>query len=258
MSRKSPAPVRPALLNRVLSFAAIALFALLSARLIVQDRRFVIVVALAAAVFLVPSWIARRRMRLLLLSGDVREILAMWKRSFGSVGDTETMSPLVSATTYAAYGFIDEARTALSRAPKGPAWEAAIEQRLFVEALLDVYEGERSSAMTKADELERLPLPELGFWPAWGAKRKVALLRRSVAALARAFAHKSRAEDERLLRDAAHSSPLVHWAMRYGRAVFLIDAGRKDEARQLISDAPAWPAASVFRAFHAELAAELA
>jgi hypothetical protein len=246
------------LLNRILSLVTIVLFALLSARLIAQDRRFVIVVALAAAAFLVPSWLARRRMRHLLLSGDVREILAMWQRSFGAGTEPETMTPLVSATTYAAYGFIDEARTALSRAAKGPAWEAAIEQRLFVEALLDVYEGERARAIRKAAELERLPMPELGFWSAWGARRKVALLRRSVAALARAFAHMSRAEDERLLRDAARSSPLVHWAMRYGRAVFLVDAGRKDEARQLLSDAPEWPEASAFRAFHAELAAELA
>src|SRR6185312_15504533 len=107
---------------------------------------------------------------------------------------------------YAAYGFIDHARDALSRAAKGPAWEAAVEQRLFVEALLDVYEGERSRALTKAEELENLPLPNVGFW----MRRKIALLRRGVGALARAFAHSSQAGDEAVLRDAASSSPLVH------------------------------------------------
>jgi hypothetical protein len=164
------------------------------------------------------------------------------------------MAPLVTATAYAAYGFIDRARDALSRAAKGPAWEAAREQRLFVEALLDVYEGERSRALTKAEELEKLPLPNVGFW----MRRKIALLRRGVGALARAFAHSSRVEDEALLRDAARSSPLVHWAMRYARAVYLVDAGRQGEARTLIADAPTWPEESAFRSFHDELSAQLA
>jgi hypothetical protein len=159
----------------------------------------------------------------------------------------------MTATAYAAYGFIDRARLALGRAARGPAWDAALEQRLFVEALLDVYEGERLRAMRRAAELERLPLPPSGFW----MRRKIALLRRGVAALARAFAHESRAGDERLLRAAARSSPLVHWAMRYGRAVFLVDAGRRDEARTLLADAPSWPPESAFHAFQQELLASV-
>jgi hypothetical protein len=88
-------------------------------------------------------------------------------------------------------------------------------------------------------------------------RRKIALLRRGVSALARAFAHTSRADDEEVLRDAAVSSPLVHWAMRYARVVFLVDAGRRTEARNLLADAPAWPEESAFRSFHDELLTQL-
>ncbi len=239
---------------RVLSFASVVLLALVSARLIARDPRFSVLVLFVAAAFVLPAWFARRRMRQLLLSGDIKRIIVTWQSSFRRVTHPETMAPLVTATAYAAYGFIDRARDSLSRAAKGPAWEAAREQRLFVEALLDVYEGERSSALTKAEELEKLPLPNVGFW----MRRKIALLRRGVGALARAFAHSSRADDEAVLRDAGRSSPLVHWAMRYGRAVYLIDAGRQTEALTLIADAPSWPEESAFRSFHDELSAQLA
>lgn len=241
------------LLSRLLSIGSLALLAFVSARLIARDVRFSAVVLLVTATFLLPAWIARRRMRRLLLSGDIGRIIGMWQSSFRKVTHPETMAPLVTATAYAAYGFINEAREALSRAARGPAWEAAVEQRLFIEALLDVYEGERARALTKAEELERLPLPNVGFW----MRRKVALLRRGVGALARAFAHASRAGDEAVLRDAARSSPLVHWAMRYARAVFLVDAGRQGEARTLLVGAPSWPDGSAFRSFHDELSAQL-
>lgn len=228
-----------------------ALFALVSARLVAHDIRYAALVLVVAVGFLVPAWRARRRMRDLLLSGDIARILATWQGSFRRVTHPETMAPIVTATAYAAYGFIDRARAALARARKGPAWDAAREQRLFVEALLDVYEGERSAALTKAAELESLPLPNVGFW----MRRKIARLRRAVGALARAFAHASEAEDEALLRDVARASPLVHWAMRYGHAVFLVDAGRLGEARALLSGAPSWPEESAFRSFHDELEA---
>ncbi len=238
-------------LSRALSFATIALFALLSARLIAHDPRFVVVVIAAVAAVVIPAWIARRRMRRVLLSGDIQRVLDLWQsRPFSH---PDTMTPLVTATAYAAYGFIQQARDALSRAARGPAWEAAVEQRLFVEALLDTYEGDRSLALSKAEQLEKLPLPNVGFW----MRRKIALLRRGVGALARAFAHRSRAEDEQLLREVSQASPLVHWAMRYARAVFLIDAGRQEEARKLLVGAPAWPEDSAFRAFHDELVAQL-
>jgi len=232
-----------------LSFTSVALFALISVRLVAQDRRYALVVVLVMIGFGIPALLSRRRMRRLLISGDVPRILGTWQGSLRRVTYPETMAPLMTATAYAAYGFIDQARTSLSRAARGPAWDAAVEQRLFVEALLDVYEGERMSAMTKATELEQLPLPPAGFW----MRRKIALLRRGIAAMARAFAHESRAEDEQVLSRAARSSPLVHWAMRYARAVFLVDKGRKDEALELLASAPEWPAESAFRSFHEEL-----
>jgi hypothetical protein len=229
--------------SRALSITAAALFVVVSARLIAHDRRFSVVVALMLVGFAVPIWLARRRMHRLLLSGDIGRILG-----------TSEVAPLVKATAYAAYGFIDKARDALSRAARGPSWEAAIEQRLFIEALLDVFEGDRSEAMTKAETLQRLPLPpNVGF----RMRRKISLLRRGVGALTRAFAHASKAEDEQVLRAAGSSSPLVHWAMRYARAIFLIDAGRRAEARDLLQGAPAWPEESAFRSFHDELVAEM-
>lgn len=239
---------------RFLSFASVALFALVAARLIAHDPRYVLAIGLVVVAFVVPSWLARRRMKRLLISGDVPRILGTWQGALHRVTHPETMAPLMIATAYAAYGFIDHARTALERARRGPAWDAAVEQRLFVEALLDVYEGDRLRAMTKAAELEQLPLPSSGFW----MRRKISLLRRGVAALARAFAHRSHAEDERLLARAASSSPLVHWAMRYARAVVLVDNGRKDEARELLAGAPPWPQESAFRSFHDELVAQIA
>lgn len=236
-------------LNRALSFAAIALFALIAARLVAQDLRYGLVLLLVAFAFGVPAVLSRRRMRQLLLSGDVPRILGTWQGSLQRVTYPETMAPLMTATAYAAYGFIDAARNSLSRAARGPAWEAAVEQRLFVEALLDVYEGERDRAMTRASELEQLPLPAASFW----MRRKISLLRRGIAAMARAFAHESRRDDERLLLRVSRSSPLVHWAMRYAQAVVLVDGGRKDEALALIAHAPDWPNESAFHAFHQEL-----
>jgi len=242
-------------LSRILSLATITLFAFVSARLVVHDVRYVGMVLLVVIGFVVPSWLARRRMKRLLISGDIARILGTWEKALDRVTHPETMAPLMTATAYAAYGFIDHARRALERAARGPAWDAAVEQRLFVEALLDVYEGERTRALTKAAELESLPLPRSSsFW----MRRKISMLRRGVAALARAFAHQTRAEDERVLRAAASSSPLVHWAMRYAHAVVLIDGGRKEEARELLAGAPVWPQESAFRSFHDELVAQLA
>jgi len=243
------------LLGRLLTFASAILFAIVSARLVAEDRRYTVVVLFVMIGLLLPAWLARRRMRSLLHSGDIGRIISSWQSSLRRVTYPETMAPLMTATAYAAYGFIDEARRSLERAARGPAWDAAVEQRLFVEALLDVYEGERGRAITKAEELEKLPLP-LGasFW----MRRKIALLRRGVGALARAFAHASRAEDEAVLAQAARSSPLVYWAMRYARAVVLIDRGKKDEAREMLDGAPEWPTQSAFRSFHDELVTQTA
>jgi hypothetical protein len=201
----------------------------------------------------VSGWLARRRMRRLLRSGDVEAVLGRWEESVGKVSYAETLTPLMAATAYAAYGWVDAARRALSRAAKGPAWDAAVEQRLFIETLLDTFEGERSSAMEKAEALSRMPLPRTG----WLTRRKVRSLRGGMGALARAFAHESRAGDVQALRAAARASPLVHWAMRYAAAVVAIDEGRRTDVPALLEDAPTWPEASAYRAYQSELFAQV-
>src|SRR6185436_19732674 len=101
-------------------------------------------------------------MRRLLISGDVARVLGSWEGSLDRLMYPETMGPLMKATAYASYGWLEAARRALGRAVKGPAWDAAIEQRLFIETLLDVFEGDRTAAVEKARTLERLPLPPGG------------------------------------------------------------------------------------------------
>jgi hypothetical protein len=238
---------------RILSFASVAILALVSARLVSHDARYAIVLVFVAIAFAVPTWLARRRMRRIMIEGDVGRVLSAFERSLDAAPHPETTAPLMNATAYAAYGFIDEARRAMGRAARGPAWEAALEQRLFVEALLDVYEGERQRAIAKAEALQQLPLPTASFW----MRRKVSVLRRGVLALARAFAHSSRPDDVSVLEHAAQSSPLVYWAMRYARAIVLVDRGRREDARAAIADAPDWPQASAFRTFHDELLAQM-
>jgi hypothetical protein len=230
------------------------LCALLALQMAWRDPRYLLAFFAIVVLAVIPPLLARRRMRSLLVSGDVKRVLGTWESSIERIMYPETMAPLMAATAYASYGWIDAARGALKRAVKGPAWDAALEQRLFVETLLDTFEGERQTAMLKAEALERLPLPDAGPL----ARRKVALLRRGLGALVRAFAHESRREDQRVLETAASVSPLIHWAMRYAGAVVAIDRGRSQRARELLAGAPMWPKESAFRVFHEELAAKLA
>jgi hypothetical protein len=229
------------------------LCALLALQMAWNDPRYLLPFFLIVALVVVPPLLARRRMRRLLISGDVKRVIGTWESSIERIVYPETMAPLMAATAYAAYGWIDAARGALRRAVKGPAWEAALEQRLFVETLLDTFEGERRTAMLKAEALERMPLPEAGPL----ARRKIAALRRGLAALARAFAHESKKGDARILRGAATASPLIHWAMRYAGAVVAIDDGKSEDARALLAGAPTWPEESAFRTFDDELRARL-
>jgi hypothetical protein len=227
--------------------------ALLAAQLAWRDPRFSVLCAGVVAVSLLPPYLARRRMRRLLMSGDVEGVLGTWRPTLDRITHPETMIPLMAATAYAAYGWIEAARRALERAGRGPAWEAALEQRLFVEALLDTFEGDVPRAQAKARALLELPMPSVGLL----ARRRIGRLRRGVSALVRAFHHQSDAGDGQLLAAAARVSPLVHWAMRYAGAVVAIDHGRAGRARALLEGAPPWPAESAFRSFHEEIAGEL-
>ncbi len=208
--------------------------------------------ALALLVF-VPQLVSRRRLRRILTSGDVNAVIAVWSRSLDRLPHPQTMGPLLLATALAAHGLTDRARRVLQRAERGDAWEAALEHRLFLGALIDAFEGEREQALEKAGALERLPLPAAGPF----LQNRVLLLRAALAAFARAFARLARPGDAELLQRAANTSPLVHWAMRYAAAVALIDGGRSGEARRLVEAAPRWPEESAFHFFQLELEAQL-
>lgn len=238
----------------VFSIAISALCAVVAARMAWQDPHYLLPFFLIAVLSLAPAVLARRRMRRLLMSGDVQRVLGTWAGSMERVTYPETMAPLMIATAYASYGWIDAARDALARAAKGPAWDAALEQRLFVETLLDTFEGDRDKAIEKAHVLETMPLPSVGLF----TSTRVARLRRGMSALTRAFAHESNATDAVALLAAGRASPLIHWAMRYAAAIVLVDQGKREQVRALLSGAPEWPKESAFRVFHQELLAQVA
>jgi hypothetical protein len=198
-------------------------------------------------------WLARRRARALLRSGDVESILQRWSSSLERVPHPETMGPLMTATAFAAHGWLERARDVLRKAERGPAWDAAIEHRLFVDALLCTFEGNSEEAMQKAGALQRLPLPSAAPF----LVERVRVLRNAMAALARAFSHTASAGDAQLLMAASDVSPLVHWAMRYGAAIASVDAGDLGRARALLIGAPSWPSESCFYTFHREISDEV-
>lgn len=205
-------------------------------------------------VFVASRWVSRRRLRRLLRSGNVQSVLQRWAPSFARIAHPATMAPLMTATAFAAYGWVSQARAAMAAAARGPAWEAALEHRLFLDAILLAFEGDRDAALEQAGRLERLPLPLRG-----GALRdRVLMLRFAVGALARAFAHQSEQGDRERLEQASEASPLVFWAMRYAAAVIAVDQGDREKAMALLASAPTWPAESIFRAFHDEIVTQLA
>ena len=205
-------------------------------------------VALALAMG-VSGYVARRRFRELLRSGDVHSVLTAWSDNMSKLPYRETMEPLVTAAAFASCGWVEQARTALGRSERGPAWEAAIEHRLFVETLLDAFEGDRDAALAKAARLDSLPLPFAG--PVLQARVRV--LRDALSAFARAFAHLGTPRDLATLERASKKSPLVHWAMLYAAAVVAVDLGHLSHAKKLLVTAPPWPEGTAFYAFHEEL-----
>jgi hypothetical protein len=245
----SSSPRRPSRTLLILPLSVAALSAVLAGQMIARDPRFALPLAALAVLMFVPAVLGRWRMRRLLMSGDVERIIGTWAASIDRVAHGDTMAPLLQATAYASYGWVEAARRALGRAAKGPAWEAAFEQRLFVETLLDTFEGDREAAVRKAEVLEALPLPSAGPL----ARRRISVLRRGLAAMARAFAHASREGDPRVLSRAATASPLVHWAMRYAGAIVAVDRGHGGQVQALLAGAPDWPAQSAFHEYHQEL-----
>lgn len=198
--------------------------------------------------FGLPQFRARQRLRELLSSGDLRSIMEIWNDAIETLPHHRTVGPLIRATALAAHGLTDRARGVMDRAERGLAWENAIEHRLFLETLLDAFEGRRTQALEKARALRSLPLPASPW-----AKSRASVLRGAAGALARAFAHCPEKDDADRLLAAAKHHPLVCWAMRYALAVVHIDQGRRDEALELVAAAPEWPEGSAFNSFQAEI-----
>jgi len=205
--------------------------------------------ACGAGVWFLFRWLARRRVRRMLVSGKADELIRMWHEELARMPHADTTIPLLQATALAANGLTERARAALERAARGEAWHAATEHRLMIETLLDTFEGDRGEALDKAHRLRTLPMPQVTD----DLKERIGLLREAVAAVARAFAHEAEAKDASLLWEAARRNALIHWPLRYAAAVVLVDRGEKDRARSLLDGAPDWPEDSAFRAFHAEL-----
>lgn len=199
--------------------------------------------------YLTWRWWSTTRVVRMLRRGQVHEIIAHWSDGLDRTPHADTIAPLVTATAFAAFGRVDDARKALASAARGPAWEAAIEHRIFLDALLSTFEGDADHARTQVARLVTLPMPERR-----DLADRVGALREAVAALVRAFQHRSVPGDIDRLEQASESSPLVHWAMRYAAAIVAIDSGDRDRAKTLIADAPVWPQESAFRSFHDEIA----
>lgn len=233
-----------ALCRFVLSAAAAA-YAL---HLALREPWIGVVLLFALVAFGLPQLRARQRLRELLSSGNLGAILDVWNDAIDTLPHHRTTGPLIRATALAAHGLTERARGVLDRAERGLAWENALEHRLFLETLIDAFEGRRLQALEKARALRALPMPASPW-----AKSRASVLRSAAGALARAFAHcPEKGDAERLLAAAKHH-PLVYWAMRYALAVVHIDQGRRDEALDLVAAAPPWPEGSAFNAFQAEI-----
>ncbi len=247
-----PPPGPPSKTLRVALFiASAALFALLL-RLAWQEPVFGGVLAGAVLAVVAWRWWARTRIVRMLRRGQVHDIIAHWSDGLDQSPHAETIAPLVMATAFAAFGRVEDARRALAGAARGPAWDAAIEHRIFLDALLSTIEGDADHARAQAARLVTLPMPNRT-----DIRARVGALREAVAALVRAFQHRAVPGDLARLEAASENSPLVHWAMRYGAAIVAIDAGDRDKAKLLIANAPAWPEESAFRSFHDEISGAL-
>lgn len=241
----------PAPFERLLAWVPFVVSAALVATvmdLAIRRPTLGLVIAELALVLFIPQLLQRRRLRRVLRSGDIDAVLSAWEPSIERVAHPETMGPLITATALAAHGMGDRARRALDLARRGPAWEAAIEQRLVLETLLSVFDGEPERAIRTSSELEQLPLPSSPF-----LRSRVAALRAAMSAFARAFAHRAGRTDLATLKAAAKQNPLVYWAMSYAAAVASIDQGERKEAKELLEGAPQWPRDSAFAAFHEEI-----
>lgn len=230
-------------------FVASAAVAAVAIQLSIQTPLMALVFAGLALSVHAARWAARRRTQRLLTSGDADAVLGAWQEALRRIPHPDTMVPLIAATALGANGLTERARGLLRRASKGAAWDAALEHRLLVETLLEAFDGDRSRAVSKANQLSALPLPPIGPF----GRDHVRLLRSAIRALALAFTHEAELNHAKLMLRAARRNPLVFWPLRYAAAVACLDHGQPARARALLNGAPEWPEDSVFSSFHREL-----
>jgi hypothetical protein len=252
-SAPKTSPLRTAFFT-YLPFVLSALWTAIIVRLLIKDLRYALPLLVVAALWVIPLYIQHRRQRAVLLRGNVPDVLEAWTPMIEKSPHPETVQPILMATAYAANGWTDAAREAMGRARKGAAWQASIEQRLVLEILCEAFDGDRPRALRAADELTALPVPQAGIF----LRRRIAVLRTGIAALARAFNRQPARGDRELLQQAAKSSPLFFWAFSYAAAIDAIDEGNAAEAKRLLQGAPQWSPSSVYAEFHRELNHEIA
>ena len=142
----------------VISAAAVSL----ALHFALREHWVAVMLALLFIGFGLPQLRARQRLRVLLSSGDLRAILDVWNDAIDTLPHHRTVGPLIRATALAAHGLTDRARGVLERAERGLAGENALEHRLFLETLLDAFEGRRNQALEKARALRRREFEQVG------------------------------------------------------------------------------------------------
>jgi hypothetical protein len=233
-----------------IAFVATAGLAAAAVRFSVHQPLIAAAVLALAAMTAFSRWLSRRRLQRVLRSGNVIAVLHSWSETLERIPYPATMAPLMTATAFAAHGWVERARAVLAAAERGPAWEAALEHRLFLDTILLTLEGDRDAALEQSRRLARMPLPVSNN----ALRDRILSIRVAVGAFARAFAHQSEPGDGVVLERASERSPLVFWAMRYAAAIVAIDSGEHAKVPELIDGAPHWPKESIFRVFHSEIA----
>lgn len=204
-------------------------------------------VVAAAVTFVVLLFVRQVQLRRSLARGDLAHVVARMLPSLKKLPHRDTLGPIALATLFAAHGQAREARATMAAAQRGPAWEGALEHRLFVETLLALLEGDFAVAKDQVAHMATLP-------EATGPRAlKSRTLREAMGSLTRAFSRESQPGDSDRLEEVSKTSPSVGWIMRYGAAIAAVDHGDLPRAERLIASAPTWPEGSRLRDVHAEL-----
>ena len=187
------------------------------------------------------------------MSGDVERVIGTWEGSFERVAHRETMAPLLQATAYASYGWVEAARRRARPRGEGPG----------------VGRGARAAPLRRDPARRLRGRPRRGPAQGRGARRSCRCprraasrgaaspsLRRGLAALARAFAHTSR-RGRRVASSPARPPPRRSCTgpCATPRPSSPSTAGAPATSRRCSRGAPAWPAASAFHEYHDELLA---